>query len=266
MPTRVIDGLAVNWMERAGQGPTVLLLHCSLAMHRAWSGVIEGLPDDAHVIAMDLPGHGATDFDPSRGIVAQTRAVAEILAQDTGGPVHLVGHSFGAVVALHIAARSPALVASLTLYEPVLFALTRDVGNPVWDEQVAFDQGFVRAMDQGAEAGLRHFLSRWGEGEDIDALSETRRRYLLDRIGLITVSKEALFGDGPERLYADELTSIVAPVRLMAGSASPQIVHNILDVIAPRVDCRNRITINGAAHMGPITHPAEVAAEISAQL
>jgi lipase len=42
------------------------------------------------------------------------------------GPVHLIGHSFGATVALRLAIEAPERVASLTLIEPVLFAAAPD--------------------------------------------------------------------------------------------------------------------------------------------
>lgn len=65
-------------------------------------------------IAVDLPGHGGSEGEPSstiKGYAGWLLAYLSVL----GEPVHLVGHSMGALVALETAAARPDLVRSITL-------------------------------------------------------------------------------------------------------------------------------------------------------
>lgn len=93
------NGLRVR--RGAGRSPVVLLLHGLGATGDVWDGLVAALGDRAWV-APDLPGHGgsAALTDYSFGEVAA--AVAPLV--DPAGTV-VVGHSFGGVVALHLAGR-----------------------------------------------------------------------------------------------------------------------------------------------------------------
>ena len=106
-------------IETWGDGRAVLCLHCSLARGRAWAGVAKHLRG-WRVIAPDLPGHGAgADADTARDFHDQaTEAVTCSLPEE---PAPIIGHSFGATVALRLAIERPGQVSALVLYEPVLF-------------------------------------------------------------------------------------------------------------------------------------------------
>jgi len=71
----------------------------------------------------DRPGHGKTPADGREDFERDAELVAPLLG--TSG-AHLVGHSYGGVVAMYVAARHPALVRSLTLIEPPAFWLAPD--------------------------------------------------------------------------------------------------------------------------------------------
>lgn len=85
---------------RGGQGgPTVLLLHGLGATADVWSGVAALLP--GAWVAPDLPGHGGSEPLPAYTFAGAAAAVAAFV--DPAGTV-VVGHSFGGVVGLHLAA------------------------------------------------------------------------------------------------------------------------------------------------------------------
>ncbi|NJM82478.1 MAG: alpha/beta fold hydrolase, partial [Tabrizicola sp.] len=125
MPEDLIAGHLTPWRvwDRGAPRP-VLALHCSLAHSGAWSGLVERLRG-VTVTALDEPGHGkAADWDGQEEIHGLTTRIAVELAEmlGDGGPIDLMGHSFGATVALRIALDRPDLVRSLVLVEPVIFA------------------------------------------------------------------------------------------------------------------------------------------------
>jgi pimeloyl-ACP methyl ester carboxylesterase len=88
-------------VRRGGRGePTLLLLHGLGATGDVWEGVADLLP--GAWTAPDLPGHGGSAPLAGYSFAAVADAVADLV--DPAGTV-VVGHSFGGVVALHLAAR-----------------------------------------------------------------------------------------------------------------------------------------------------------------
>ena len=100
----------------AGCGEPAVLLHCSLAHSGAWGGVMAALSDRLAMVAIDLPGYGATEFDRALDIQDQACETTIAVLERLDAPAHLIGHSFGATVALRCAIERPELVASLSMY------------------------------------------------------------------------------------------------------------------------------------------------------
>jgi pimeloyl-ACP methyl ester carboxylesterase len=99
-----------------GAGPPVVLLHGLAGSALNWLDVAVLLAPDHRVVAPDLPGHGASlPLRGARGLDGFADAVADALAELDTGPALLAGHSFGAQLALALAARQPELVRALLL-------------------------------------------------------------------------------------------------------------------------------------------------------
>lgn len=254
--------------NRAGARP-VLALHCSLAHAGAFSGLAEAL-HGLTVTAIDFIGHGkARDWDGIEdyhdACTHDAITMAETLGQ--GRAIDLVGHSFGGTVALRIAATRPELVRSLTLIEPVFFAAARAAHDPDWDAFIADHRQFgdLVATGQLTEAA-RQFHAIWGGGEPFDALPERMQGYMADRIRLITAPWPVVLEDAPGLLEPGRLEAIRAPVLLVEGYLSPDIVGAVNTALAKRLAHVTRVTVPGAGHMLPITHPAQLAPLITAHL
>jgi pimeloyl-ACP methyl ester carboxylesterase len=88
-------------VRSGGQGgPVVLLLHGLGATGEVWDGLVPLL--SRAWVAPDLPGHGRSAPLPEYTFAAVADAVADLV--DPAGTV-VLGHSFGGVVGLHLAAR-----------------------------------------------------------------------------------------------------------------------------------------------------------------
>lgn len=113
----------------AGHGPPVVLLHSSASGARQWEALIAALAPARRVIAPNLLGYGRTDpRDAAARSSAAGQAAAMLPALDElDGSIDLVGHSFGAVVALELALALGPRAGRLVLFEPNAFAL---LGNP----------------------------------------------------------------------------------------------------------------------------------------
>lgn len=255
--------MTVATSHAGGGGPLgpALFLHCGLASHRAWTGVLHELGPDLEFAAPDLPGHGAVAMDMARDALEQSCACGLMAIERYDAPVHVVGHSFGAVTALQMAVSAPWKVASLTLYEPVLFALLDDAGHPAMAEEIAQDNSFQAAwQEEGMHAAIDMFLSRWGGPTGREGLTRDQRAKIAARFPTIRQSNINLYGAPSARPSLDQIARLPQPMTLVAGENTQPVIHAILDVIAAsRPVPPRRHLIAGAGHMGPMTHPAQMA-------
>jgi 3-oxoadipate enol-lactonase len=101
--------------DERGEGPALLLLHAGIADRRMWSEHLEPLAAAGRrAVAVDLPGFG--EAVPSGGPVAHWDDVVETMDALGLDRAALVGNSFGAAVALRVAAAHPGRVSSLVLF------------------------------------------------------------------------------------------------------------------------------------------------------
>ncbi len=95
----------MNSIER-GSGRKLLLIHGLGGSIRSWDTIIDALSAERTVIAIDLPGHGATPAEPDSGTFAGLVASVERYIADNGlAGVDLIGSSMGARIVLELARR-----------------------------------------------------------------------------------------------------------------------------------------------------------------
>ena len=265
MPVLDLDGRPLSRRE-AGRGAPALLFHCSLAHSGALAGLMAGLGDRLAMRAPDLPGHGGTGLDPAGpgpGHPNRDQALEDARRiRPATGPVHLIGHSYGATVALRLALSDPARVASLTLIEPVQFSLLAEDDPAAFAAEMAAQAPFFDAAAAGDwPEAARLFLGRWG-GAPAGA---DPQRTALALAQIPFVAAENLVLNDPEHagVRARDLPRLTCPVLLVAGALSPPVAHRILDVIAARRPAARRLTLPAAGHMAPLTHPRPIAAAIA---
>ncbi len=151
--SRVIETprLNVNILEREGDSPdtpperTVVLVHGNVSSSLFWQEIMQDLPGDLRVIAIDLRGFGGTEnvpVDATRGVRDFSDDVFATL-ETLGIPTaHLVGWSMGGGVVMQYALDHPVL--SLTLQSPVSpygFGGTRRDGSRLTDDDAGTGGG-----------------------------------------------------------------------------------------------------------------------------
>lgn len=254
--------------DRGGSRP-VLALHCSLAHSGAWSALSERL-SGVTITATDQPSHGrAAAWDGKADLHGMTTRASIAMAEEIGGggQIDLLGHSFGATVALRIALERPDLVRSLTLVEPVIFAAAGAAADPAYAPFRATHLEFaalVQAAEYGAAAEMFHGI--WGTGECLADLPEKSRRYMVERIHLIEAQNPVLLEDGAGLLCEKGLEAVAVPVLLIEGAISPPIIAAVHAELARRLPRATRLSVAGAGHMVPITHADAVALAVQAHL
>lgn len=262
MPQTVKAGFPTGWTS-FGQGPRkALMIHCSLAQSGSWGGMARYLSGALEMTAFDLPGHGrSADWDNRGEIQEVTTRIAAAFCGD--GPHDVIGHSFGATVALRLALERQGLVRSLVLVEPVFFAAAFADHPEMRARLAARMAGVSQAMAAGDHtAAARAFTANWGDGTPWGDLPPAQQRALAARMPLVRAGEPALYDDAGGMLAPGRLEALDRPVLLIEGSESPAIIPAINEALAARLPRAERAVIAGAGHMAPITHAAQVAAEV----
>jgi pimeloyl-ACP methyl ester carboxylesterase len=114
----MINGIRIHYLEWGSKGPTIILLHGMNDDAGIWKKLAPILASDYHIVAPDRRGSGDSD-KPVEGYDFQTliNDIALLAEQLKLAPVTVIGHSFGAEVALNLAAQKPGLIRSVVLVE-----------------------------------------------------------------------------------------------------------------------------------------------------
>lgn len=252
-----VNGVEIAYLDE-GKGPVVVIGHCSSASHKEWLPLIEALKSDWRVLAPDFIGYGQSEPWPATepfSIDADVQVLLA-LAKKVKGKLHLVGHSYGAALALEAARSLGQRVKCLVLVEPVSFHLLRQEGRPEWAEVEALGRKVLGAVAGGddrsaAKAFMTYWLGRlrwWIAPEKFkSAIAATIPKVALEFSIAI---------DAQSRL--EDYATITAPTLLIAGGATRAPTRAVVDLLAAMLPNAKLAILKGAGHMSPFTHPAEL--------
>jgi pimeloyl-ACP methyl ester carboxylesterase len=242
---------------RLGTPPANLLLHCTLARSEALLPLAQTLPGGS--VLMDLLGHGkSADWDGQGDYQSANAAAALDLCE---GPMHVIGHSFGATVALRMALDHPEAVARLTLIEPVYFALATDAAAQA-DHVARFTPIYAAYNAGDLEEAARLFHGDWGGGA-WDAMPDHTRAGFARRMPLIMAGTPSIQNDIHNA--AGRLSQLRMPITLIRGEFSAPIIPAIHAGICAAVPQARDHVVPGAGHMVPMSHVAQVAQIIASE-
>ncbi len=132
------DGVRLNYLDWGGGGEPIVFLHGGALTAHTWDLICIGLRDSHRCIALDLRGHGDSEWSDDYRIETATADVAALVAMLGAARCHLVGMSLGGNIAAHFAGASAERVASLALIDVgpgIDFEATRSLRNFVDDAQ-----------------------------------------------------------------------------------------------------------------------------------
>lgn len=244
-----------------------LAVHCTLGTGGMWAPVLEPLGGTITATVFDQPNHGQSAPWDAEGAEpgAFQRLVAQIAASFITRPVDLIGHSFGASVALRIAVAAPEAVRSLTLVEPVLFRAVE--GSDLWRELRAHQDHFEGLIAAGdLEAAARGFMAVWGAGTAWESLPEHHRARFTAQMPMVRNISAANFEDPGQIWREGGIEAIEVPAMIVHGDRSPPIVPELCEAIAARLPDVGVACIPGGGHMLPVTHATPLRGLIAANL
>ena len=247
----------------------VVLLHCSAASGRQWTRLGETLGNSFLTVAPDQWSCGERGRWPGHEpftLASEAVAVHEIIDR-LGRPVHLVGHSYGGGLALHVARHRPDDLASLTLIEPSAFHLLRRGGadDATLLQEVA---GIAVDIDQALSSGdhwggMARFVDYWMGAGSWARMSDESRARLCPCLAKVALDFRALFD---EAAVLTDFARLDMPTVIIRGALSPAPSCRIVERLARTIAGAHVEVISGAGHMSPLTHPGPVNRIIAAHL
>ncbi len=213
-----------------GLGPTVVLLHGNGHSHHEFARVAPALTAKFHLVAWDMPGHGASALaDASLSIDQQADVLHEIFDVLKIDQALVVGASIGAFVAVAFARRHSHRVRALLLSE--LQVRSRDwwiAAEPQIMQMFGTAQQPRELVARRLQTPLDDtLLDRWnadrmaaGPAAMLAAMSAIRNHDITAHLGALTIHARFLFGQ-----YGPALASHEALMQIMPN-AQVEIVEN----------------------------------------
>lgn len=261
-----VDG--VNYAVTGDAEHAVVLLHGFADNFATWDRVVPRLAVDHRVIAIDLPGFGASDRPWTRPLLSgYVEVVREVLdAEGIRGPVSLVGNSMGAVVSLLFAARYRERADRVVLIDmPALrsvprlwrLAMSRPAELAVW-------AGSRTLPEDLARFGLGWFYTRFAAADPRRLDPMVRESfvspYARNRISALLPLGRALLEELRTAQLGGLLTGAGVPALLVFGSRDLLTPARVLRHVRP--PARPAVVLRGCGHCPQIDRPAELLAAV----
>jgi (E)-2-((N-methylformamido)methylene)succinate hydrolase len=236
-----------------GGGEPVLLVHGVGLRLEAWAPQIGSLAATHRVIAVDLPGHGASSpIAPGSGLTAFIDWFTTTLDDLGLDSVSVAGHSMGALIAGGCAVTAPERVRRVALLSAV-HRRDRTAASAVRARAAEIASGKVDPVAP---------LARWFADECV-----ATEPYLLVKEWLTTVDVEAYataygaFAEGDD-LYSDRWPDVACPALLLTGELDPNSTPQMSRDLAAAAPHAEACIVAGHRHMVNMTAPDEVTAAL----
>jgi pimeloyl-ACP methyl ester carboxylesterase len=262
MATSVINGVRLFWEQTGEHGAPLVLVHGSWGDHHSWDAVVPGLARKFRVFTYDRRGHSQSERPATQGSINEDVAdLAAFIVNQRLAPAHVVGNSFGAGVALKLAAAQPDLFASLSVHEPPLVGMIQD--HPMFPALRQRVGAVVTTLEAGdAEAGARQFVETVALGPGMwDKLPpEVRQTFVFNASTWLDETNES---EAAMTVDLARLAAFSRPVLLSEGDQSPPFFGVILRKVATALPHAQRHVYRGAGHVPHLTHADEFVSVVS---
>jgi pimeloyl-ACP methyl ester carboxylesterase len=218
----------MHFMHHHGQKEKIIFLHGVGSSTRAWTKLVQYLPDELDVFLIDLLGHGKSDAptDIEYTVSNQFQALREFIALQNNGDSYIFGHSYGGWIAAYYASQ------------------------PCSSKGIILEDA----------AGLKEYF------DDITQ-SGTREEYnqnMLKSVMTVAGNKEYVFKNILEQDFMEDqltkelLADIKTRTKIIWGSDDQILDKSLAQTFLKEINGSTLDIIEGAGHDSHYTHPKEV--------
>ena len=252
--------------EECGAGPTVVFVLGSCSMAAAWRGVIAEMSARYRCVATSLPGYGGTEERRTSGdySIWHPADAVEAVVRRAGGEVHLVGHSFGGLVALAVAVRARVPLRSLTIVEAPAPELLRACGE--LNHFLAFramTEAYFTAYDSGDQMAIARMVDFYEGADTFAGLPQRVRNYAIETTPVNRWDWLSAYSFGPSRAT---LAVIKVPTLVMVGENSHPAAQRANELLCVHIRDAALAVVKDAAHFMISTHAKDTARLIASHV
>lgn len=252
--------------DETGRGPTIVLVPGSCSTGAAWRPITAHWNGQFRCVTTSLLGYGATAErrTASTADMSLEVEVIEAVIRRAGGPVHLVGHSFGGLVGLAVALQRPDLLRSLTILEAPAPEILRRCGeNEPYQAFLQMTDSYFSAFRAGQSDAIAQMIDFYGGAGTYAAWPQRVRDYAVATTPVNLLDWSCAFGFD---LTPALLARITVPTLVAYGEVSHPAPRRANELLARCIPGARVTTIAGAAHFMIATHAGQVAQLVAAHV
>lgn len=235
-----------------GQGSPIVFIHGALCDYRVWEPQVRRFASTHRAIAYSRRFHHPQSAAEAAGTYTpqnQLRDLEQLILSLDLGSAHLVGHSYGGLLAVLLAVRRPELVRSLVLAEPAVFSrlLARPELLQYANELGRLTQALLQlARINNAAAAVRFFIAAVRGVGGMDDLTARTQAILMDNAGTLVPMLTGF--NQPPALTREEINGIRVPALLIQGERSPAVFRVVVRELAGILPNSRIAVLPGLSH------------------
>lgn len=246
-----VNGVNLSYVEQ-GRGTPVVFVHGALSDLRFWQPQRVQFAKQHRFVAYTYRYHGTAPWpDDGKQYSAESHVtdLTAFISALEAGPVHLVGLSYGGLLAAMAALKEPGAIRSLTLAEPALFSLLAETpeGKTFLEE---WNKGFApiaAAIKGGDNAEATRQLSALVTGEPperFEQMPAPMRELLLDNARTLPL----LMAAPPTSVTCEMLRGIKAATLVVRGERTPRVFSEVNEEVGRCIAGSRLAVIPKASH------------------
>lgn len=251
------DGTTIS-AHSHGAGRALVIVSGALFTAERWLKVVPLISSQRHVLVIDRRGRGQSGDSAAYAPEREIEDIEAVLAS-VDGPVDLLGHSSGAILALQVAQRAPRNLERLIVYEPPVFFAAEDRIAPDLPERLeallaaghadAAVETFLREGPRSPEAELTLLKGAPTWAPMVKALAHT--------VPYDSRVQRAYSGDPAD------LARVRIPTLMLLGASSPSRMRHAAETIAARLPNATVTELAGQQHVAMLSAPALFASAVN---
>lgn len=237
----------------------IIFIHGSFANSKSWRKIKDHLGNPDHTYSINLPGHGGLDdpddFDDPHFETEFEAIKSQCQIHDQ--PVHLVGHSYGGVVALASTLLGAFNVKRLTLFEPVAVGILSSFKKTDSIKIVEqFVDDYFAASEKGEDNVCARVIDFWGGKGSFEQIPPHIQT------AMATMTKNNLRHwklCQKTNFDAHLFHKLKIPVSIIHGSNSNSVAKDIANSLYNNISGSQLYSIDGASHFMITSHSKQSA-------